>query len=270
MYLCQSFRSFLLSLLLIFISISAFGDDSSTGFFTLSIPKSGSHLMTKLLTMLTDRTPEYLLESDSSLETDTRFACRMEGVRKGGRFIYGHTAAGDFIVRFSKTHPEYVPIIQIRDLRDVLVSFVFFRPELLKQDMGGNPTFDEILTAVLDLGGTTHGHVIERNVKAALAWMEQPGVFVSRFEELVGSKGGGSDKQQQELIKALTVRLGIEVTDEKLNTIISQLFGTQQGPPSRTYRKGEIGSWKAYFSQDQIKLFEKYWGDYQRQLGYEL
>jgi len=268
-------RSLHLFLLLILFTSFHLGSEEPHDFFMMTIPKSGTHLMTKLLTMLTDRHPKPIthFNVDQATLTDKEFETMMINSKASNHFVFAHTnraGCGDFFMRFGKAHPEYVQILQIRDLRDLIISYIFYRLDKIKVEMGGDPSFDEILTAILSRSGSIHGQVIERNVNEAIAWMHRPGVFVSKFEDLVGSDGGGSDKLQKQAVLDLASKLGIKLSHAKLKDITYNLFGDKNGPPSATFRKGKIGEWRKYFNHEQIQLFKKNWGSYQRTLGYSV
>ena len=106
-------------------------------FFLVSIQKSGTHLATKLLTMLTGRQPNSIphlfLHADAATHEEVEKEFTL--CKKNKQFVYHHLAGAkeQLFSHFSQTHPSYVKILQIRDLRDVFVSFVNYydktRPE---------------------------------------------------------------------------------------------------------------------------------------------
>ena len=84
-----------------------------------------------------------------------------------------------------------------------------------------------------------------RQVKVNMEFLNKTeNLFVVRFEDLVGSKGGGSDKAQYEVVRRLCEALRIPVQRGKINTILESLYGN-----SVTFRKGMIGEWKKSFKE---------------------
>ncbi|MBK8417724.1 sulfotransferase domain-containing protein [Candidatus Villigracilis saccharophilus] len=74
----------------------------------------------------------------------------------------------------------------------------------------------------------------------AQGWYEmRDDVLVVRYEDLVGSRGGGDDEYQRETIEAVLLHIGISYNDEKVSNIQSQLYGG-----TVTFRKGHIHAWK--------------------------
>jgi len=91
-----------------------------------------------------------------------------------------------------------------------------------------------------------------------------PRVLNVRFEDLIGSKGGGSDQKQLATIEGIFRYLGIEGIDA------AQIARRAFDEGSVTFRKGQIGQYKKELSLAQLKLFNQLHGDVIRQYGYEL
>ncbi|WP_068471469.1 sulfotransferase domain-containing protein [Candidatus Protochlamydia phocaeensis] len=243
-------------------------------FYLITLPKSGSHLLIKALVMLTDRYPYGLHHLSPLLPavSDEQFEQVLQLCKDDNHFAFNHTGAfGNLFAHFSQSHPDYLKILMIRDLRDALVSYVYHISPSLEEQFGSSLSFDEKLALVLDLAGYEVGKAFERDVVVAIDWMRDPDVLVNRFEDLVGSIGGGSSEKQQETLFSLSKALGIALQDDKLRDIQEHLFGNDTGPKvSGTFRSGQIGSWKSHFQPHHIDLFKQYWGLYQIQMGYPL
>lgn len=244
--------------------------NSSEPFFLLTIPKSGTHLMTKLLVMLTHRRPDALKKfvaqkgNINAKKMESHILNRWDR----GAFPYQHTRHfdGPFLA-FAERHPEYRPILMVRDLRDLLVSLSFHHEHELNQELGGNATVQDRLTYILSLQ-SGRADAIRRSIRAALVLQQDPSFHICRFEDFVGSQGGSSDNVQRREILRLAKHLGIELNDSQLDFITANLFGNSSGPTSGTFRKGKIGTWKNYFTEEHIELFRQNWGDFQAELGY--
>lgn len=99
-----------------------------------------------------------------------------------------------------------------------------------------------------------------------LQWMHAKKFMTVRFEDIVGSKGGGSDEAQFKTIKKMAEHIKVKLSDAEVKQIGKELFGG-----SGTFREGQIGSWKKYFTPEMIKAFKNTPGacDLLIALGYE-
>ena len=86
------------------------------------------------------------------------------------------------------------------------------------------------------------------------------------FENLIGSKGGGSDDVQAQEILKMAEHLRIELSPEKLAHVQKELFGN-----SRTFRQGKTGGWQQTFTPEMKSAFKNVPGANQLliDLGYE-
>lgn len=238
-------------------------------FILISIPKSGTHLVAKLLTMMTHRDPYGLfnIKSVSNLKYH-QFEETVKLCKNNMQFALQHSGHYEnFFFRFAKLHPEYLTILQVRDLRDLIVSYVYHKNEEIELALGSKATFSEKLTYVMD---SPFSETLKYNIKKAIQWMSKPNVFITRFEDLVGPKGGGSTKKQERTITILANQLGISLKPEIISNIASDLFGNEKGPHvSGNFREGQIGSWKKHFESSHIEIFNQKWKHYQIALGYK-
>lgn len=241
--------------------VTAFAEQSP--FLLTSIPKSGSHLLIKLIHLMTNcKAIGGWNGKLSAVEIDRI----LREIDPSKEFSFCHANEPHYF-DFAKRHPEYVKFFQIRDLRDVMVSAAFYFSEKLeKLEL---KTFDEKLTFVLT-SNTVYSNWIENNAKLYSNWMALPNCYPIRFEDLVGEAGGGSAQQQTETIIKIFSLLNLELSEEKLDWIVDHLFGYPKDRISWTFRKGLIGDWKTCFQDHHKRLFNQRWGRYQKMLGYSL
>jgi hypothetical protein len=90
-----------------------------------------------------------------------------------------------------------------------------------------------------------------------------PRVLNVRFEDLIGSKGGGNDERQIKTIADIFAYLEADGIDARL------IAGKAFSENSVTFRKGKIGDYRNVLSAAQIKLFNELHGDVIRQYGYD-
>ncbi len=86
-------------------------------------------------------------------------------------------------------------------------------------------------------------HSFREVLMRALRWVGVQGVHVVRYEDLVGSRGGGNDTLQMETIRDILEHVGIHDVD--LEGIQQNLYGG-----THTFRKGSIDRWKNVFSSE--------------------
>jgi hypothetical protein len=99
-----------------------------------------------------------------------------------------------------------------------------------------------------------------------MPWINSKKMLTIKFEDLVGSKGGGSDEVQAKTIYAIAAHLGITLSQEKFDYIKNNMFGS-----SPTFREGKIDGWKKHFTPEMKQAFKKVPGANQLliELGYE-
>lgn len=235
--------------------------------FLASIPKCGSHLIKKALG---------LMGCNSFRYPSCSFFNAKERDFSQQRSIFSHAPHNDDLAQFVLDN-NYKGILMIRDPRDQAVSFVHFAQKSMKVwDIICSLPFNEALTrwitdaSIMKGKGKFHDPLLDNLGTISdfyhqyLLWTDQPNFYVARFENLVGTQGGGSDElQRQELIN-IAHHLGIEATPEIFEKIKDNLFGR-----SRTFRKGQIGSWRKTFTDEHKKLFKEIAGDLLIDLGYE-
>jgi hypothetical protein len=231
----------------------------------ITVPKSGTHLATKLISRLTGQgvlwhaPREYPVKPHINIETDFDFS--------DNKGVYHHLFRQFDCVREDHTG-RFAKFTMIRDPRDILVSTVnwvsvgrwYTSKEY--QNWFNALSFDEQLRAVMELPEEFYS--IRFYLNQALLWMKEPDVFVCRFEDLVGPEGGGDRGRQERAIRDVAMHLGIHVPGWKVSRIAEELFGK-----SPTFRKGQIGKWREHFSKENIATCKRIFGQLLIDLGYE-
>lgn len=229
-----------------------------------SIPKAGTHLLKKAIQLITGNVPIRWIGIAKVKEFNARVDLRMPNRITGSHLF---PEIDQVRTRFSD---RYKKVLIIRDPRDVMVSFMH---HLLKRMIWcGYTQFDYNHFETLPLEERMKETLLFpdefRNPKTcfqyAAEWMKDPTVFVCRFEDLVGPKGGGNKKKQHETLAALATYLGYSLSKKEISSIASQLFGG-----TWTFRKGKIGGWKKYYNKENKRLFKELMGEAVVNLGYE-
>lgn len=228
------------------------------------IQKSGTHLINKIM-------------NDAGFEgIPTGENCKLDDFRglKHNQYLWSSFPPSLEIRRALERGDNSVYIIYIyRDPRDVLVSWFYFN----HPEMGGNiHRYHKYVRAVND--GLTDDERISNiikidkidkdeynpieHIRLSRYLLYHPKVLDVRFEDLIGSQGGGDDELQINTIKNLFKYLGAENINSK--KIADNCFDKA----SPTFRKGIIGNYVNDLSQKQIKLFNQLHGDILKQYGY--
>lgn len=255
-------------------------------FFILTLPKSGTHMIYKFLSMLTGKKDGTLSAAFPELSTfyfyDDQPPHRIEdealektcAAWKATNFYpAGHLNFTEPFLIFAENHPEYKKLILIRDLRDVLISQVFWESEGIEQEIHSD-AFDDKLLFVISLGeqlATKHLFLnLNKFVERAVWWTQDPEVIILRYEDFVGVKGGGDLETQRHAIFGTAQSLGISLTEERLEELCEKIHGpTGAINPYVTFRSGQIGVWKHYFKEKHKAAFKEFYGDLLIALGYE-
>lgn len=194
---------------------------------------------------------------------------RLSQVPAGG-VIGGHVGYSDHF--FHLLEAQGFRCIQvIRDPRDIAVSHAHYVSTLpthfLYRHYGELDGWSNRLAFSIT-GGAVKGagylESINSRARSLEGWMKRADVLTVRFEDLVGAQGGGSEKAQRVAIIKICTFLGLEHSSELIDEVCDSVYGD-----TRTYRKGQIGSWKEEFSAEHIRLFAKVTGDLLRDWSYE-
>lgn len=236
-----------------------------------SIPKAGTHLLTRCLALL----PGIM---DSGLRMRGRFSddgleSRLMRVG-GGCFIPVHLTYSEARGLLLSELGFQVPLI-IRDPRDIAVSHFHYvthgsRRHRLRAYYASLPDDQaRLMTSITGIVKTQTDPAlglpdVGARFRAYLAWA-QHGACVVRFENLVGPHGGGTREAQHEAIRRLAEYLGVMHDEETIERIALKVYD----PRSSTFRKGSTGDWKHHLSPEHKEAFKRVAGQLLVELGYE-
>jgi len=98
-------------------------------------------------------------------------------------------------------------------------------------------------------------------------WLDDTNVLTVRFEDLVGSQGGGSDDIQRITIENILNHIGHSFQQSDLDAIQKNLFGG-----THTFRGGRIDSWKDTLSSETQTLIANTLENHPvvKKMGYDL
>jgi len=105
---------------------------------------------------------------------------------------------------------------------------------------------------------------INQYYRLFIRWVYSPYACSIKFEDLVGSQGGGSDERQTQTIIKIIKYLGLQISDALVDHVKNNLFGN-----TGTFRKGQVGSWQKDFKSEHIQIFKREAQSLLLELGYE-
>ena len=252
-------------------------------FALITIPKSGSHMAIKALHFLTGVQAVW----------HTRFPSLFYVPSDEG-FLYTHFCLSPELEDDYFYLPNLKKVIMIRDLRDVCISIVH---QIRKAPWPGmnekirkaflDLSFEEQLHFVIDYDYDVHEVAdfapnsiqtsVLRVAKQAEKYCQDHRNLVCRYENLVGPMGGGSEEAQILEITRIAEHLEIPMSEDEIYMVASNLYGNTVDPFGKegfehfgsTFRRGQIGRWKAVFNEDHKRAFKSKLGDALIALGYE-
>jgi Sulfotransferase domain len=237
--------------------------------FALVTPmKTGTHMTKDLLIKLTGKNPRFIsrdffhlpqgdIENVSFEPSDNKlFFSELAEFKKENCFAFSHSILALPYSKYARKNKDFVVITNYRDLRDAVVSYVYYLEEngYFKDP---NLTFDEKLT-----------HCIKKytNQVIPLPVIKRiKNIFIIKYEDLVGYQGGGTDEGRCECVIKLCEKIGLIVSASEIQQILTGLYGT-----SGTFRKGKIGEWKTHFKEEHKRCFKStILGQALIEMGYE-
>jgi hypothetical protein len=245
-----------------------------------SFPKAGTHLVTAELTKLEGIHNSYvhlqprdfnrlapdrqrLLDFEPDVDALAR---RLRKVGKG-QVVTAHFA---YIKEFCELLDElnYRTIFVVRDPRDVLISDLNYvktlpRHFLHRTLMEKFSTDAERLEAMIrGIDRPPYVRPLAQRWQRYLNWMEAPSVLTVRFEDLVGTAGGGDDAAKRASMGRIAAHIGREDGSIPEQEVLRQ----QKWTP--TLRSGRTNRWREVLTPSQIALFETEMSGVMTALGY--
>jgi len=218
-----------------------------------SMPKSGTHLLATLLDQLEGmRFAGQLVAFDDADRHDAvkslKHLDRRLRLLRDSHYIGGHLMRDPRVEeRVAASGVKLVTIM--RDPRAVVVSgahYVMDAPQIRgrREALELFPDFPSVLRALVmghgEPGDPMYFPEIGARYAAYADWTSSSAGLTVRFEDLIGTRGGGSDEEQLRQVSAITEFLGYELGDASAG-MASRLFSEKVV----TFRAGTIDSWRA-------------------------
>ena len=261
-------------------------------FVLFTMPKTGTHLLTPFLEMLTGRTHvgETLYNNLHTLEdydlyirelsqpnvvqvhwwlspvTSQRFSASLDQIYANEEFLLSHAPYSPEMEQLL-TERNCVVFHVMRDPRDYAVSMLNYvrkTPNKLYSD----PKFraaSKSAQLFYVINGTDWYNSTHTVVNCFNGWLSSPIVCVLHFEKLMGPQGGSyTVKEQLAELRKIPRALKMQVSDERLLDLFHSVYGT-----GKTFHKGLVGTWKEYFKEEHKRTFKELLGAQLISLGYE-
>lgn len=169
-------------------------------------------------------------------------------------------------------HPNPPPILfNYRDPRALLVSLIHYLTGQAREGFTKVPWFVqqsrmlsrlETPAARIDYATNLMGDFLDQAYRQHAWLLFDPAVRQTSYERLVGAAGGGDDREQLAAVRTAMLHFGVAGDPQQ---IANQLYSTD----TRTFRKGNIASWKDEFSAPQLAAFDAKYRDILTLYGYE-
>lgn len=246
-----------------------------------SFPKSGTHLLTNLLTYI----PEYKFsgvhiktykvnalasraEENNIFKPDSKKIESYFKLVKPGQYISAHLPYDKEVVSQSVINNISV-LALIRDPRDIVVSeanyIMGLKRHYFHKYLGRNLSLDDVVKLLLD--GFEYGPSyiylpLKVRVDGYKGWLDDKRVCSFKYEDLLPSEKGGNDDLAIKSIESFLELIGRNDVNAEI------LLEKAKGKPSATLRKGGKGNWKLELKKSTIDYMEKNLEKSLCQLGY--
>lgn len=210
---------------------------------------------------------------NGSISWDTAQLRRTLSSVRDGQFVTGHLPAIPSLLEVAETM-GFRHLLIVRDPRDIVVSGAFYLADRKRNSHWNrfNEEFSSTEARIMALirGFTSNASgpgnaSIGVRVGSFMPLVNAPGIHTSRFESLVGAKGGGDPAAQRREVESIARFLGRDLGRSDADRIIQKTWSTN----SATFRKGSIGDWRTHFTAEHKEVFKEIAGDHLITLGYE-
>lgn len=239
-------------------------------FIIHAIPKCGTHCIERAINLLTDQPLFHRQLSDDSLT---------ESENEGKILRIFEPYNKQSIKLLLRRHFKVVSMY--RDPRDALISHLFYMRKLSntgrKRDFFiVSANFDELsqeeqLTALIT--GTEDMESYLAYFHKRIGWAKNGYSHGVKYEDLVGSEGGGDDKLQEQAIVNIANYINMPLSQKRLKYVINNLYQKigldREEEGGLVFTRSEIGNWKTFFTEEQKRLFKEKFGSLLIELGYE-
>jgi len=179
---------------------------------------------------------------------------------------------------------EHKLISVIRDPRDALISHVFYMRNFPKDPNGDNTKRDFFTVGenfdTLSLDKQITSLIKGENgcmsyidfYKERIGWALDPVNLAIKYEELLGTLGGGDDKIQKAKVKQIAKFIHLKLTSQELQYVLDNMyvdFGENEVSDGRVFERATTGNWHTFLTEKHKKSIKQKIGKEIIQLGYD-
>lgn len=243
--------------------------------FGNAMPKSGSHLLTQILSGLTAVGPFVdpgfppVNRSEDNRPLPSEKVIRNLVRMRPGDIRYGYIHASEPYLSIL-TGPQRATIFLYRDPRDMIVSHVFYATDL-HAGHGMHRYYNQELDSMearIDAairGVTVPGYElasVRQRYDSYRGWLDHPGVLCLKFEALILERKAALNRLLDYLAeKGYQPHLSRQTAVDSLADAIAPR-------KSGTFRKGVPGNWQEHFTPANLETFRQVAGDLLSEWGY--
>jgi hypothetical protein len=241
-----------------------------------AMPKSGSHLIIQVLQGLpklgpfvNPGFPPVNRSEDNSKQPDEVVIANLKRMQPGD-IGYGYVNARQPFISLL-TQPGRATVFVYRDPRDMIVSHVFYATQMhaghgmhqyyTESLKTMEARIDAVIRGVEEPGSELSP--IRSKYENYLGWLDQPEVLCLRFEDLI-LKREESLRRLLDYLESRGARLSV-ARSQAIQTLSEAIAPQKSG----TFRKGQPGNWREYFSEANKTFFKEATSDLLFRLGYE-
>ena len=161
----------------------------------MSIPKSGTHLIMKLMTLLTNGMDhrwnfgvhnQFEFKSTYTPGEKLYFEEKIDEYISNDKLVVFHSNVSEPYKSYINKHPEQKTILQVRDLRDVFVSLLLGYKNLKNELL--DVKLMNLIKAPEDYKTTFNIYMFAKNMVDFIK-TNKDNVYICKFEKLIGNNG---------------------------------------------------------------------------------
>lgn len=245
---------------------------SSPPLLVNSVPKSGTHLLQQVVSVLPQLNdwgnfwatqPSLTLRERSGKE----MAKKIMSVAPG-ELVCGHLFYSDEVCE-ALAERNVISLFVYRDPRDVAVSEAYYLANMNKwhrmhKEYKNAAETDRLL---LSICGSKRRPDLQPDIRERyekyVRWIHHPSVYAVSFEALVS---GDKEKIVRDIFTHINARTN---KDMDVDALTHKALEAIQPKRSHTFRRGESGGWRRDFDDRAKSIFKEVTGDLLVSLGYE-
>lgn len=232
---------------------------------TVTMPKSGTNLLQRILVLHPALSRAWLPTlGRRNAKKWSRPSDLFTPIRPG-KIVSSHFDFDESLARLMSEDLGYKILLMVRDPRDAVISdmhYILTWPGHSQKDQFAALPDDK--ARLLELIEGRNG---VRNIRDQILRFSDWTKFAHtiRFEDAVGSGGGGSDSAQLAVVKGVFDYIGLPLTEAEARSIAANA----RSGKTQTFRTGRIRNWETVYDQEVKDAFRNVAGDLLIDLGYE-